>query len=165
VRKILWSWSGWLTVALAAVLLLAASLCSPPGRVARAQSNGGDYIPLINAWNVSSVSSGSPVLGANVIPRRGASVLRIAVVLGSSVPLAIYFTDGTTSFTCPLNGGTALTAGCAYTFVMESRCVKPYGSVGGSGGIAGTPSALNFVVQGPTTVPLLWVSELNSGAD
>lgn len=143
---------------LAVVVALAVMTRPPAEREARAQSGGGTT-PLVNAWNVGSVTSGSAVLGANFKPLSAASVLRITAVLGSTAPLSVFVTDGTHTFTVPLNGGTALTAGCAFTFTIGCRLSTA------PGGVAGGPTGYNFVVGGTTTVPILWCDEVVGAVD
>jgi len=136
-----------------------ASFLSLPTRQAHAQASGGGIVLLASGWNISAVTSGSAVFGTNLKPTQAGSVLRICVVLGSSVPLAVYETDGTQTFTSYLNGGTALTAGCYYTFVVELRCATAIG------GPASNPTAFNFVVGGPSTVPILRATEVLGSVD
>ena len=130
----------------------------PPMRRAHAQDTGA--IILSSGWNISSVSSGNTVFASNVVAKQAGSVLRIAVVLGSAAPFSIkeFGSDGT-NFTSYFNGGTALSAGCMYTFVWESRCKT---AIGGSNP---GPLSFNFVVSSPTTVPILRVTECVGGVD
>lgn len=127
-------------------------------RAAHGQSAGG-YHPVVNSWNVGSVTSGNAILASNFVGSQPASVFRITVVLGSSAPLAVYTTDGTHTFTSWLNGATALSAGCVYTFTTGAR------SASAPGGVAGGPTGFNFKVGSATTVPYLWVDEVTTGSD
>lgn len=131
---------------------------SPPGRKAYAQSGNGGIVLLASGWNISAVTSGNRVFATNLVPSQAGSVIRIAVVLGSSVPFAVYETDGTNTATSYFNGGTSLTAGCVYTFVYEVR------NKNAIGGPTANPTAFNFVVGG-TTVPVLRVTEVIGPVD
>jgi hypothetical protein len=122
----------------------------------------GGPIQLASGWNIGSVSSGVSVFASNLVPQQTVTMCRIAVVLGSSVPLSIKETDGTHTFTSPLNGGTALTAGTCYTFVWELRLGNGKGSPSNPG--AG-PTGFNFVVGGASTVPILRVTEIDGAVD
>jgi len=144
---------------IAAFCLLLGFVIGRPTRDVHAQVGGGPgIVPMFNGWNITTVTSGSRVFATNKSPTQAASSIRISVVLGSSVPLSIYETDGTNTFTMPLNNGVALTAGTCYTFVWGTRCSSA------PGGVAG-PNAFNFVVQGPTTVPVLRVDECVGAVD
>lgn len=148
-----------LVLALAVIAVALFGLPGPPGRVAHAQSGGGGIVLTASGWNISSVTSGSAVFSTNLKPSQAGSVMRICVVLGSSVPLAVYETDGTHTYTSYLNGGTALTAGCYYTFVIETR------NANAIGGPSSNPTAFNFIVAGATTVPVLRVTEVIGAVD
>lgn len=50
-----------------------------------------------------------------------ASAIRITVCLTTGSVLDLYVTNGTTAYTQHLNGGTALTASCIYTFTVGAR--------------------------------------------
>ena len=144
-------------------LLFAFALASLLGlrepRHAHAQVGDGTLLDQASGWNISSVASGGTVFATALKTSRAVSCIRIGVVLGSTAPLSIQETDGTHTFTSYLNGGTALTAGCMYTFVWETR------NANAPGGVAGGPTTFNFVVGGPTTVPVLRVTELIGGVD
>ena len=153
-------------------LLLSHAIWRPASHV-RADSTG--LVAVVDGWNIASVASGANVLTTNVKTSQAASAIRITVVLGSSVPFGIYETDGTHSFSSYLNGGTALTAGCYYTFVIGARYSGAIGGrtqsgAGGAtvtvGNVSGTtPNAHNFFVGGPTTVNVLREEEVVGGVD
>lgn len=143
------------------LLVLFALYLALPGHAvkqAHAQQQGAGMILTASGWNISSVTSGGTVFATNLTAKTPGSILRICVVLGTAAPLSIFETDGTHTFTSYLNGGTALTAGCYYTFLIEARCSTP------PGGPTSNPTAFNFVVGGPTTVPVLRVTECTSGS-
>lgn len=50
-----------------------------------------------------------------------ASVVRVTVALTTGSVFNVRVTDGTTAYTIHLNGGTALTAACMYTFSFGAR--------------------------------------------
>jgi hypothetical protein len=127
-------------------------------RTARAQDGTG-LVAIYNGWNIGSVASGANVFATSKPPSQFASSLRVTVTLGSSVPLNVVWSDGTNTFTCPLNGGSALTAGDCYTFSVGSRNAN---AIGGSKGTT-CASTVNFSVGGPTTVPVLWTDEVVGG--
>jgi len=148
-------------------------LMDPP-RVAHAQSFGGTYF-LGNGWNISSVSSGSNVFTTNLKLANAGDAIRIDVQLGSSVPFGVFETDGTHTASGYLNAGTALTAGCRYTFTIEGRNSNQVGAVtqSGAGGatvtngslLGTTPQSFNFFVGGSTTVQILRVTEVSGSVD
>lgn len=144
-----------IVLALASFVVAALSL-SPPARIARAQGSDFSIVPLVDGWNISSVTSGSAVLSSSFHPNKRTAAIRIGVVLGSSAPLSIRESDGTRTFTSYLNGGTNLSAGTMYTFVWETR----YFTDGASG-----PSTYNFIVGSPTTVPILRVTQVDGAVD
>lgn len=153
-------------------VLFTVSALRPTGHV-RADSTG--LVAIVDGWNISSVSSGANVLTTNVHTSQAASALRITVSLASSVPFGVYETDGTHAFSSYLNGGTALTANCEYTFVIGARYSGAIGGrtqsgAGGAtvtlGNVSGTtPNALNFFVGGPTAINKLRAEEVVGGVD
>jgi len=149
-----------IVLALVVVGFAVFGLPSPPGKKAHAQAGAPGYILLASGWNIGSVTSGTAVFGTNLKPTQAGSVIRIGVVLGSSVTLAIYETDASGhTFTSLLNGGTALTGGCLYTFVWEAR------NSAAIGGPTANSTGFNFIVGGPSAVPVLRVTECTSGVD
>jgi hypothetical protein len=128
----------------------------PAQREAHAQTG---LLGRSTAWNVSSVASGGLVFVSSQTTTQAFSAVRMTVVLGSSVPLSVVWSDKANhTFTSYLNSGTALSAGAAYTFVFGARNSTAPGGVTG-------PNAFNFVVGGPTTVPLLWCEEVTGGSE
>jgi hypothetical protein len=141
---------------LAAVLALAlvGTVVELRPRVAHAQSDAA-VVPLGALWNTASTNASVNLFTTNLKTTRATSVIRIGVVVGSSVTLSIKETNGTQTFTSALNGGTALTAGALYTFVWEAR---------NSDG-AGNAVTFNFVMGGTSTVPILRVTEVVAAVD
>lgn len=153
-------------VALVCAVLFAASMHSPPLRSARAQQAGGQgLVALGNGWNVGAVSSGSAVFGSDLVPSQGVSTIRMTIVLTASAPVAFRETDGLGhTFTSSLNGGTALSANCYYTFVIGTRAYST--SLGKAvGGTAGWPTGINVVIQSPASVNICRVEEVTGGTD
>ena len=68
--------------------------------------------------------------GANVdiitafTPGPKCSALRVTVSLATSSVFDVRVTDGSTAYTIHLNGGTALTASCYYTFTFGVRATS-----------------------------------------
>lgn len=55
---------------------------------------------------------------AGLRPSGQATAYRVTISLATSSVLDVYVTDGSTAYTIHLNGGTALTASCFYTFTF-----------------------------------------------
>jgi hypothetical protein len=124
-----------------------------PSPAAHAQPEGGTVRPLASVWNRGSTNASTNLLTSSVAVS-GASVIRIGVVLGSSVKLSIVETNGTQTFSSFLNGGTALAAGTLYTFVWEGRAKDGTNNI-----------TFNFQMDGTSTVPILRVSEVIAPVD
>lgn len=111
--------------------------------------------PLGALWNKGSTLASTNLFTTSLKTNRATSVIRIGVVLGSSVKLSIVETNGTQTFSSKLNGDNALTAGTLYTFVWEARNTDG----------AGTAVTFNFQMSGTSTVPILRVTEVSGAVD
>ena len=101
------------------VLALGVALAARP--LAHAQSGGQTDNDLGSLWNAAAPVASGSLFATNLTTAYKASVLRMCVVLKVTGVLYISETDGTTTQVYALNGGTALTAFQAYTFVWEAR--------------------------------------------
>lgn len=63
-----------------------------------------------------------------ITPSAHANAWRVTISLATSSVLDVYVTDGSTAYTLHLNGGTALTASCLYTFTFGVSATKQDGA-------------------------------------
>jgi hypothetical protein len=109
-----------------------------------------------SATNIFAVAGGTSVAPqASIQPQLGvdASVFRITVALGGGSVFNMTITDGTTTKTEALNGGTALAASSLYTFSVGVRKLSP----------AGNKLSYNFQVATNVAVDYLLVEEISGG--
>jgi hypothetical protein len=141
-------------IAVLLALLLGCAFLEFRPRLAHAQSDAA-VVPLGALWNKGSTNASTNLFTTDLKTTRATSVIRIGVVVGSSVKLSVKETNGAQTFTSSLNGGSALAAGSLYTFTWEAR---------NSDG-AGNAVTFNFVMDGTSTVPILRVTEVVAAVD
>lgn len=93
---------------------------------------GTTFKNLAVAHNAALVAAGSDILAAVQVKRNG--VLQIGIAVDTSTTVQIGVSDGTTTETLDLNGGTALTSGAAYAFTFPARSGYSYSLVNKTGG-------------------------------
>lgn len=142
-----------LLVALCVGVAMFGHLTRPPAlREARAQTTN-ETSDLGSVWNLTAPGSGLIFTTAKR-PLAAVSAFRLSVTLTTSSVFSVQEYDGTTTFVSDFNSGTALSAACTYTFVMESRKTTP----------AGAALQYNFKVAAGVVVRELRVTEVFSGA-
>jgi hypothetical protein len=134
-----------------------------PGRPTPARAQGADIgiIPMAAVWNgvAPNISGGIfAKAGLSPKPKRDGSALRISFTPAVSTVLYLTESNGTTTLTYALNGGTAVSAGQAFTAVWGMRKTDKND---------GTGNALTYdLVEGQVgTIPVARLDEITGGVD
>lgn len=114
-----------------------------------------------NATNIITKDTVGASISGGIVAIVPAAAWRVTVCLATGSVFNAVATDGKTSITMSLNGGTALTAGAMYTFVFGASKMAPTQSA------SLNPAALtwNFQVATTGTINLLQVDEVTGAAD
>jgi len=131
-----------------------------PTRVEQAAMPNIGIAALATVYNGAAPGANTNILTDSVKVSPSASALRITVCLSTGSVFNVRVTDGTNAHTQSLNGGTALTANCLYTFTIGARrySSQPY--------TAGTTAELtyNFQVATDSVIETLFVEEVTGPA-
>ena len=126
-----------------------------PTRVEQATMPNIGIAALATVYNGAAPGANTNILTDSVKVSPSASALRITVCLSTGSVFNVRVTDGTNAHTQSLNGGTALTANCLYTFTIGARrySSQPYTD--------GTTAELsyNFQVAADGVIETLFVEE------
>lgn len=159
----------WLVIlAILALCILPLLAIGVASTTARAQSapNGGiglrAYLfhraaPGANTAIITKAPNGSTITG--LTPQSGVGAFRVTIQLATGSVLDATVSDGTTTTTSHLNGGTALTAGCLYTFCFGVCDRVPTLDQNA----APLPLVWNFQIETNGVIDLLQVDEVANG--
>lgn len=118
-------------------------------------------VALATGYNISAPGANTNFLTSSHIHDGGSiwtmsglcSVARITISLTTSSKLDLRVTDGSTAFSCVLNGDTALAAGGAYVFELPLRKTKD----------GTTNLQYNLRVQSDSVIRFVFVDEVIGG--
>lgn len=115
---------------------------------------------LATVHNGSAPGANTNIFSTSLKVSPSASAIRVTVCLSTGSVFNVVVTDGTNPHTQSLNGGTALTANCLYTFTFGARrySSQPY--------TAGTTAEIsyNFQVATDSVIETLFVEECTGTA-
>lgn len=98
------------------------------------------------SYNVPAPGAATNILTTSLTPKFGGA-FRVTVCLATGSVFNVTITKASNTFTCGLNGGTALTAGMLYTFSFGVSTLQSY----------------NFQVATNGIIQVLQVDEVDSG--